>query len=126
MRAQLVDTVDNYGWTALMWAFHSGHHECARALVDADAAVDRVNLNALMVACESPPSHCPQRVHQGRIRCALALLGATVPIQEADFPDLAASLKLAGERIQQIEVALAFDARHRGRAAACTRESPQD
>ena len=48
------------------------------------------------------PSH-----RQGRIRCALALLEATAPIREPDSRDRAASLKFAGERLQQIEVALA-------------------
>ena len=62
---------------------------------------------ALMIACESPPSRFTQSQRQGRIRCALALLGATAPIQEADFPDRAASLQFAGQRLQLIEAVLA-------------------
>ena len=57
-----------------------------------------------MMACESLPSYF---FTQDRIRCALSLLAATAPIREAEFPDRAASLKLAGERLQQIEVVLA-------------------
>ena len=57
-----------------------------------------------MMACESLPSYF---FTQDRIRCALSLRAATAPIREAEFPDRAASLKLAGERLQQIEVVLA-------------------
>ena len=105
-----VNNVDTVGWTALTYACREGYHECARALIDAGAAVDRVNNDgetALMFACESPPSRLTQCQRQGRIRCALALLGATAPIQEADFPDRAASLQFAGQRLQLIETVLA-------------------
>ena len=87
-----------------------GHHECARALIDAHADLELMNRdgqNALMIACKSPPSWYPQRVRQGKIRCALAILAATVPIEVADFPDRAASLKFACERLQLIEAVLA-------------------
>jgi hypothetical protein len=139
-----VDTVTNYGSTALMIACRGGHLECARALIDAGAAVDVVDINgltalmkacvfgqyectralidaqadleltnrdgknALMIACESPHSYYTQRARQGRIRCALALLEATAPIQEADFPIWAASLKFACARLQLIEAVLAM------------------
>ena len=65
-----------------------------------------------MLACESPPSHFTQSQRQGRVKCALAILAATAPIREADFPDGAASLKLAGERLQQIEVVLGLASTH--------------
>ena len=88
-----------------------GHHECARALIDAHADLELMNRdgqNALMVACENPPSYYPQRVRQGRIRCALAILAATAPIREPDSPDRAASLTFACERLRLIEVVLAM------------------
>ena len=105
-----VDEVNYFGSTALICACYSGRHECAQALIDAHAAVDRVDNagdTALMIACESPPSRFTQSQRQGRIRCALALLWATAPIQEADFPDRAASLQFAGQRLQLIETVLA-------------------
>ena len=40
------------------------------------------------------------------IRCALAILAATAPIEVTDFPDQAASLKFACERLQLIEAVL--------------------
>jgi hypothetical protein len=106
-----VDTVNNAGKTALMCACDSGHHECAQALIDAPADLELTNRdgkNALMFACESPPSTWAQSQRQGRIRCALALLEATAPIQEADFPDRASSLQFACGRLQLIEVVLAM------------------
>jgi hypothetical protein len=105
-----VDKADENGWTPLMHACNVGSYECTRALVDAHAELELTNLsghNALMIACWSPPSYYLQSQCQGRIRCALAILEATAPIEEADFPDRAASLKLAIERLQQIEVVLA-------------------
>ena len=45
-------------------------------------------------------------MRQGKIRCALAILAATAPIEVADFPDQAASLKFACERLQLIETVL--------------------
>ena len=54
-----------------------------------------------MIACESPHG-------QGRIRCALALLEASKPIREADFPDRVASLRFACGRLQLIEAVLAM------------------
>ena len=60
-----------------------------------------------MIACESPPSNYSQSRRQGKLRCALAILAATAPIQVADFPDQAASLKFACDRLQLIEVVLA-------------------
>ncbi len=105
-----VDKMDENGWTPLMHACNFGSYECTRALLDAQAELELVNLwrhNALMIACESPPSYFTESQRQGRIRCALAILEATAPIEEADFPDRAASLKLAGERLQLIEVVLA-------------------
>ena len=44
---------------------------------------------------------------QGKIRCALALLAATAPIEVTDVPDQAASLKFACERLHLIEAVLA-------------------
>jgi hypothetical protein len=106
-----VDRVDNAGRTALMFACSRGNHECARALIDAQADLELTNRdgqNALMIACASSPlSNDSQSQRQGRIRCALALLAATAPIQEADFPDRAASLRFACGRLQLIEVVLA-------------------
>ena len=105
-----VDMVDNEGRTALMWACNRGHHECAQALIDAQANLELTNRdgkNALMFACESLPLHYSQSQRQGRILCALALLEAMAPIQEADFPDRAASLQFAGQRLQFIETVLA-------------------
>ena len=84
-----MDMVNNDRWTALMWACYGGHHECARALTDAHADLELTNRdgqNALMKACESPPSYYSQSERHGRIRCALAILEATAPIREADFP----------------------------------------
>ncbi len=98
-----VDKVDNDGFSALMEACSSDHHECAQALIDVQANLELTNpdgQNALMIACESPPSYFTQRQRRGRAKCALALLEATAPIQEADFPDRAASLKFAGEQLQ--------------------------
>jgi predicted LPLAT superfamily acyltransferase len=105
-----VDTVNNYGETALLHACRRGHHECTRVLVDAQANLELTNTdgrNALMIACESPPFYFTQSQRQGRIKCALALLAATAPIQETDFSDRVASLKLACGRLQLIEVVLA-------------------
>jgi hypothetical protein len=111
-----VDEVNNYGETALVYACDGGHHECAQALIDAQADVELTNnqdgQNALMLACESPPP-ChqggPERVRPGRIRCALALLAATAPFREADFPDGAESLMIACARLRGIELALATE-----------------
>ena len=97
------------GMTALMLACYNGHHECAQALIDAHADLELTNRdgqNALMIACESPPSYYSQSQRQGKIRCALAILAATAPIEVADFPDQAASLKFACERLQLIEAVL--------------------
>ena len=105
-----VDKVDEDGWTALMEACHFGHDECTRALVDAQADIELTNQdgqNALMVACWSSPLDYCKSVREGRIRCALALLEATAPIHEADFPDWAVSLQFACERLQLIAVVLA-------------------
>ena len=106
-----LDTENNIGSTALMLACEMGHLECAQALIEVQADLEltnRVGKNALMIACESPPpSWLTQSQRQGRIRCALALLGATAPIQEADFPDRAASLQFAAQRLQLIETVLA-------------------
>ena len=105
-----VDMVDNIGWTALMWACCNGHHECAQALIDAHADLELKNRdgqNALMMACLNPPPYFSQSQRQGRIRCALAILAATAPIEVTDFPDQAASLKFACERLQLIEAVLA-------------------
>ena len=104
-----VDMVDNHGETALMRACIPGRHECARALIDAHADLELTNRdgqNALMIACESPPSYLTQSQCQGKIRCALAILAATAPIEVADFPDQAASLKFACDRLQHIETVL--------------------
>ena len=60
-----------------------------------------------MIACESPPSYLTQSQCQGRVRCALAILADTAPIDVSDFPDQAASLKIAGRRLQLIEAVLA-------------------
>ena len=106
----VVDMVDNYGWTALMQACSKGRHECARALIDARADLELKNRdgqNALMIACESLPSYYPQSLRQGKIRCALAILAAMAPIEVDHFPDQAASLKFACERLQLIEAVLA-------------------
>ena len=92
-----------------MKACDFGHHECAQALIDAHADLELENRdgqNALMIACESLPSWYSQSQRQGEIRCALAILAATVPIEVADFPDRAASLKFACERLQLIETVL--------------------
>ena len=105
-----VDMVNNYGKTALMWTCDLGRHECTRALIDAQADLELTNRdgqNALIIACESPPSWYTQSMRQGKIRCALAILAATAPIEVADFPDQAASLKFAGRRLQLIEAVLA-------------------
>ena len=92
-----------------MRACFSGRFECTHALIVAQANLELTNRdgrNALMIACESPPSYLTQSQRQGRIKCALAILGATAPIQEADFPDRAASLQFAGQRLQLIEAVL--------------------
>jgi hypothetical protein len=60
-----------------------------------------------MTASENPPSYYPQRLRQSKIRCALALLATTAPIQEAEFADWAASLQFACGRLQLIEAVLA-------------------
>ena len=102
-----VDMVNNNGNTALMHACNNGHHECAQALIDAHADLELTNedgQSALMMACESPPSSYPQRVRQGKARCALALLAATAPIREVVGADQAVSLKLACERQQLLKV----------------------
>ena len=94
-----------------MEACINGHHECAQALIDAQADLELMNRdgrNALMIACESPPSYYSQSRRHGRIRCALALLEATAPIREPDPRDRAASLSFACERLQLIEVVLAM------------------
>ena len=104
-----VDMVDNNGKTALMRACFHGRHECAQALIDAGADLELTNRdgrNALMIACESPPSDFTQSQRQGKIRCVLAILAATAPIEVTDFPDQAASLKFACERLQLIEAEL--------------------
>ena len=105
-----VDMVHNYENTALMMACISGRHECAQALINAHADLEltyRGGKNALMIACESPPPpHFSQSQRHGRIRCALAILAATAPIEVADFPDQAASLKFACDRLQRIETVL--------------------
>ena len=112
-----VDIVNYGGKTALVLACNFGSYECTRALIDAQADLELTNRdgqNALMIACESsparaqPPTYYTPSRRLGRIRCALALLEATAPIQEADFPDRAASLKFAGERLQLIEFLLAM------------------
>ena len=105
-----VDMVDNNGRTALMWTCDLGRHECTRALIDAQADLELTNRdgqNALIIACKSPPSNYSQSQRQGKIRCALAILAATAPIEVADFPDRAASLKFACERLQLIAAVLA-------------------
>ena len=89
-----------------------GHHECAQALIDAQADLELMNRdgrNALMIACESPLSYLTQSKRQGKIRCALAILAATAPIEVADFPDWAALLKFACDRLQLIETVLAMN-----------------
>ena len=46
-----------------MWACAGGHHECARALIEAGAAVDTVNNHgntALMLACRLGHHECAQ------------------------------------------------------------------
>ena len=104
-----VDMVNNNGYTALMYACASGRHECAQALIDAHVDLELTNRdgqNALMIACKSPPSYYSQSERQGKIRCALSLLAATAPIEVTDFPDQAASLKFACERLQLIEAVL--------------------
>ena len=101
--------VDNDGKTALMWTCDLGRHECTRALIDAQADLELTNRdgqNALMIACESPPSYLTQSQCQGKIRCALAILAATAPIREVVVADQAASLKLACERHQVLKVVL--------------------
>ena len=106
---ETVDMVDNNGKTARMKACISGRHECAQALIDAHADLELTNRggqNALMIACESPPSWYSQSRRQGKIRCALAILAATAPIEVTDFPAQAASLKFACDRIQHIETVL--------------------
>ena len=93
-----------------MLACSLGHHECAQALIDAQAGLELKNRdgqNALMIACESPPSNYSQSQRQGKIRCALAILEATAPIRAADFSDLAASLKFACERLRVLGKVLA-------------------
>ena len=105
-----VDMVDNNGKTALMRACDLGRHECAQALIDAHADLELTNRdgqNALMIACESPPSNYSESLRQGKIRCAVSLLAATAPVEVADFPDQAASLKFTCERLQLIEAVLA-------------------
>ena len=104
-----VDMVNDNGRTALMCACYFGHHECAQALIDAHADLELTNRdgqNALIIACESPPSCLTQSQCQGKIRCALAILAATAPIEVTDFPDQAASLQFACERLQLIEAVL--------------------
>ena len=81
-----------------------------QVLIDAHADLEPMNRdgqNALMIACETPPSYFTQSKRQQRIRCALALLAAKAPIRESDLTDWAALLKFAGERLRQIEVVLA-------------------
>ena len=103
-----VDMVSNNGWTALMWACDEGHHECALALMDAGATVDKVNNNgstALMLACQTRPnsssSYCVNKA-----ACALALLESMLPIREVVVADPTASLKLACERHQVLQIVL--------------------
>ena len=107
-RGDDVDGRDERGLTPLMWACASGHHECALALMDAGATVDKVNNNgstALMLACQTRPnsssSYC-----ENKAACALALLESMLPIREVVVADQAASLKFACERHQVLQVVL--------------------
>ncbi len=65
-------------------------------------------MGAPMFACESIPEGWAHRRRRGKISCAFALLEASAPSQEAVFPDRVVPLKLAGERLQLIEVVLAM------------------
>ena len=59
-----------------MCACHTGHHECAQALIDAGAAVDKVNNDgrtALFTACNS-----------GSYECTRALVDAQVDFELMD------------------------------------------
>ena len=125
------------GRTVLMKACDKGHHELARALIDAGADLeltDRDGWNALVFAAVSPTwdriirefedegglndedddeleeryvrrmqRKCERRLEerrQGRAWCVQALLEAMAPIRAADFPDRAASFKVACTRLQ--------------------------
>ena len=61
--------VDNYGYTALLLACSSGHHECAQALINAGAAVDKEvkdGATALMWACDKGHHECAQALIDAR------------------------------------------------------------
>jgi hypothetical protein len=69
--------VNNNGWTALLLACGTGHHECAQALIDAGAAVDKANnygMTALSDACD-----------QGHHECAQALIDARANVERTDL-----------------------------------------
>ena len=56
-----VDAVDNKQWTALMFAAHGGHEQCALELLKAGAAVDRAGsqgFTALMLAAQNNHEKC--------------------------------------------------------------------
>ena len=84
--------MDIHGWTALMAARRSDHHECVRALIDMQANVALTNnegKDVLMMVCQSP-SLQSRATTQGS---ALALIVAMIH-------DQVASLKCACERLQ--------------------------
>ena len=73
-----------YGGTALVWACDRGHAECARALIAAGAAVDKVDIGgrtALMWACEKGHSECVRAlIDVGAAVDKVSLSGWTAPI----------------------------------------------
>ena len=95
-----------------MGACRNGWHECARALIDAQANVeltDQDGKNALMFACERQQVVCQRKqssFHAGKAACALVLLESMVPIREVVVADQTASLKFACERHQVLQVVL--------------------
>ena len=71
-----MDKMNILGGTALIHAGAFGHHECALALIDAGAAVDKVDdcvKTALMFACE-----------KGHHECAQALIDAHADLEPTD------------------------------------------
>ena len=100
---------NNHGHTALIKACLSGHLECAQTLIDATAAVNKVDgsgWTVLMYACEWGHHECAQALidagaavdlvdnigktalmhacHKGRHECAQALIDARADVELTD------------------------------------------
>jgi ankyrin repeat protein len=94
-----VDEKDIYGETALMWAAHSGHANCVKALIGSGAGVNFQSYEGLTALMWVVKSGNPDSVK------ALLAAGAKVnvtndegwtPLMHSKLPDVVAILKEAG------------------------------